>query len=286
MSTNANKTTSSGAVVKTRTKRQANGSFALGAGGLAKNPGLNIEQLRKELDYFLAADDKAAPASRRIQKMAEELAKEIDKIRNQEEANVATTLFESPLVDMDDLSQLKLRSDARRRLMSRFNMLTSKEFADVLVPKLEDSNINRALNKLVEQDLILAVPFYAERKFPAFQLNDNCTIYPQIQRTLKRAKQYGFSALDVAFWLTTQQDIVLEPSVANGKSGVHEKNGVLESSRPYLMKHPDQPLTFNVIEDALKSVTLPDFLQATPIHLLSDKRFDLYDCLENEWLSE
>ena len=251
-----------------------------------KTTSLNIEQLRKELDYFLTADDKAAPASRRIQKMAEELAKEIDKTRNQEEINVATTLFESPLVDMDDLGQLKLRSDARRRLMSRFNMLTGKEFADVLVPKLEDSNINRALNKLVEQDLVLAVPFYSERKFPAFQFNDNCTIYPQIQRTLRRAKQYGFSALDVAFWLTTQQDIVLEPSAVLEKKGGHDKNGVHENTVPYFTFDPDQPITLDAIENALKSVAPQDFLQATPIHLLKDNRFDLYDCLENEWLSE
>lgn len=278
MPTNARKPTT-GTVVKSRTKRQANDAFALDESGLAKNTGLNIEQLKKELDYYLAADEKAAPASRRIQKMAAALAEEIDKTRSQEETNVATTLFESPLVDMDDLGQLKLRSDARRQLMSRFNMLSGREFADVLVPKLEDSNNNRALNKLVEQDLVLAVPFYTERKFPAFQLNDNCTIYPQIQRTLKRAKQYGFSALDVAFWLTTQQDIVLDPSVEQGKSQV------LENTPPYFTLNPDQPITLDAIEKVLKSVAPQNLVQAAPIQLLKDNRFALYDSLENEWLS-
>lgn len=275
MPANTNKVTSTRTVVKSRTKRQVGGAVAM-----ANNPVLNIEQLRKELDYFLAADEKAAPTSRRIQKMAEELAKEIDKARNQEASNVAATLFESPLIDMDDLGQLKLRSDARRQLLSRFNMLTGKEFTDILVPKLEDSNINRALNKLVDQDLVIAVPFYTERKFPAFQLNDNCTIYPQIQRTLKRAKQYGFSALDVAFWLTTPQDIVLDQSV------VHGETAVLESAMPYIALDPEEPLTLNAIEKALKSVKAPDFLQASPIQLLKDNKFDVYDCLENEWLSE
>lgn len=230
----------------------------------SKQPRAQIQFLEKTFDLDSLSE---TAAGKKVANRLEALVESLDLLKTAEKSAMEDVLLTSSQVRMDELIQLKLRADAKRALLAEFPAVNGKEFFDLLVPKPEDSNAARSLNRLAEQGLVLAVQAYGEKRFPLFQLDANNTVYPRLQETVKKAAHAGISAWNLVFWLLEQQTVILGETLPENPF----KEG--------------ETVNFDTIAEKLSKTQPPDIKFVSPYQLLATNN-SLYDDLEREWFAK
>ncbi|MDD9175940.1 hypothetical protein PVK63_14445 [Aliivibrio sp. S2TY2] len=151
---------------------------------------------------------------------------------------------------------LKKRSD----FMAHHSLLNAKEFVKAL--GVTDSNPSRYMNRMRENNMVLAVKINENYSYPAFQLDKEASVYTELVQSIPKLSKY-MSGWDISFWLTEMHTITQYMSV------------------------PD----FDVVEQKAKTITSLDditafiddnadssgVVSATPLSLLEGGETDLFD---------
>ncbi|ACH64686.1 hypothetical protein ACTFQF_00690 [Aliivibrio fischeri] len=177
-----------------------------------------------------------------------------DKVINELEKSGIEDISESALI----LTQRFLKK--RTEFTAKHSLLNAKEFVKAL--GVTDSNPSRYMNRMRENNMVLAVKINESYSYPEFQLDKEASVYSALVQAVAKLSKY-MSGWDIAFWLTethtiTQYIPVLDFDV------VEEKAKTLTSL--------DEIAAF--IDDNVDSSGV---VSATPLSLLESGDTDLFN---------